>query len=367
LWALQAGKDVYVEKPCSHIASEGRILVEAAKRHDRIVQHGTQSRSNPSFKNEVAAVRSGKYGKLLITYGYASKTRRSIGFKQPQEPPKELDFNLWLGPARQQPYHENLVHYNWHWFWDFGGGEIGNQGVHQLDIARWAMSEDAAPKSVISLGGRFGYKDQGETPNTQLTIIDFGEAKLFFEDRGLVNAKTTKVGNEFLTTEGVIKDGRFFPRGKLEGEPLPGVVEADVQQLATLTGKLEKSTLDPQQLHFDNFIDCVRSRKRENLNAPILEGHRTSMLCHLGNISYRLGTEFPMMHTVADFSADSAAAEAWGSMKQHLIDAAGIDPSQAVCRMGRKLQFDAAGERFVGDDEANKLLVGEYRAPFVVS
>ncbi len=159
-----------------------------------------------------------------------ARPRCSIGVKPPKQPPKELDFDLWLGPAPQQPYHENLVHYNWHWFWDFGNGEIGNQGVHQLDIARWAMPEGAVPRSVISLGGRFGYKDQGQTPNTQLTVIDFGEAKLFFEDRGLVDAKTTKVTNEFYTTEGVIKDGKFFPKGKNKGESLPGVVSETVQQ-----------------------------------------------------------------------------------------------------------------------------------------
>ena len=153
-----------------------------------------------------------------------ARTRRSIGFKQPKVPPKELNFDIWLGPATKQPYHENIVHYNWHWFWDFGNGEIGNQGVHQMDIARWALPDGAEPRSVISLGGRFGYEDQGQTPNTQLTIIDCGEAKIFFEDRGLVDGKTMKVTNEFYMEGGVIKDGMFFPKGKTEGEPMPGDV-----------------------------------------------------------------------------------------------------------------------------------------------
>ena len=157
IWACQAGKDVYVEKPCSHNIFEGRKLVEAARKYNRIVQQGSQSRSDPDWIATIEAVRGGEYGKLLIAYGYASKPRRSIGFKLPKTPPKEVDFNLWLGPAPQQPYHENLVHYNWHWFWDFGNGEIGNQGVHQMDIARWAMPEGAVPRSVISLGGRYGY------------------------------------------------------------------------------------------------------------------------------------------------------------------------------------------------------------------
>jgi len=371
IWACQAGKDVYVEKPCSHTVWEGRKLVEAARKYNRIVQHGTQSRSNPAFIREVAAVRSGKYGQLLIAYGYASKTRRSIGFKQPKEPPKELDFNTWLGPCPRQPYHENLVHYNWHWFWDFGSGEIGNQGVHQMDIARWAMPEGASPRSVVSLGGRFGYKDQGQTPNTQLTIIDFGEAKLVFEDRGLVNARTTKVTNEFHTTEGVIKEGKFFPKGTTKGESLPSIAAEEFQQRVTLSGRVEKPPSsaafeDPQQLHFANFIDCVRSRKRDHLNAEILEGHLSALLCHLGNVSYRLGAEVPFSRENKAFGDDKAAYEAFDSMKQHLAGAAKLTLDSATYRLGRKLDFDAKTEKFSGDDEANKLLARPYREPFVV-
>ena len=166
--------------------------------------------------------------------------------------------------------------YNWHWFWDFGNGEIGNQGVHQMDIARWAMPDGAMPTSVISLGGRFGTKDQGLTPNTQLTIIDFGGPKIFFEVRGL--DRKAKITNEFYTDQGVIKNGKFFAHGKTEGEDL--VVDADA-----LKGK-GKSFL---ARHFANFIECVRSRKAEDLNADVLVGHLSSSLCHLGNISYRLG------------------------------------------------------------------------------
>ena len=366
IWACQAGKDVFVEKPCSHTVWEGHQLVEAARKYDRIVQHGTQHRSNPGFIREMAAIRGGKYGKLQIAYGYASKKRRSIGFKQPKPPPKGLDFNIWLGPAPQQPYNDNLVPYNWHWFWDFGGGEIDNQGVHQMDIARWVMPEGASPCGVISLGGRFGYKDQGQTPNTQLTIIDFGEAKLFFEDRGLVDAKTTKVANEFYTTDGVVKGNKFFPRGKSDGEPLPGVTEDDVAQLATLGGKLEKTSVDRQQLHFANFIDCVRSRNRANLNAEVLEGHRTSMLCHLANISYRLGTDVPFRDPIVAFGNDAMASDAWESMKQSLVDAANMNLDNSTYRLGRKLQFDAKVEKFVGDKDADKLLTRSYRNSFVV-
>ena len=191
IWACQAGKDVYVEKPCSHNVHEGRIAVEIARKHNRIVQHGTQSRSSGELgagRGRPSAV--GKLGKLLVSRGLCYKARGTHRRSKPTtSPPAELDFNLWLGPAAEQPYHENLVHYNWHWFWDFGNGDIGNQGVHQMDIARWVIPGATLPKSVISLGGRFGYNDQGETPNTQIAIIDYGETQLIFEVRGLKTDK----------------------------------------------------------------------------------------------------------------------------------------------------------------------------------
>jgi predicted dehydrogenase len=358
IWSCLAGKDVYVEKPCSHNPFEGRKCVEAARRNKCIVQHGTQSRSEASWHRQIAAVKSGKYGKLLISYGYASKERGSIGFKQPKDPPKELDFNIWLGPAPVQPYHENLVHYNWHWFWDFGNGEIGNQGVHQMDIARWAITAATGlvgPKSVISMGGRFGYKDQGQTPNTQLTIFDFGDCKLFFEDYGLVTNKTRKVDNEFYLEEGVIKDaGRrrgamFFPKGKDEPEPL---VEADFTCYA---GD-----------NFQNFINCVRSRKQEELNAEILRGHLSATLCHLGNASYRLGEMAPFSKTPEVLSGDEDAVGAFQRMKEHLASHTDMNVDEAEYRLGRKLTYDPATEKFVGDPEANKLLTRAYRDPFVV-
>jgi predicted dehydrogenase len=350
IWSCQAGKDVYVEKPCSHNIFEGRKLVEAARKYDRIVQHGTQNRSDPDWAKQVAAVHSGKYGKLLISYGYASKPRGSIGMKPAQEPPKELDYKLWLGPASELAYNENYVHYNWHWFWEFGNGEIGNQGVHQMDVARWAMPDGAEPQKVISLGGRFGYKDQGQTPNTQLTVIDFGGPKLFFEDRGLVTGKTSKVTNEFYTDLGVIKDGKFFAKGKDEGEPLTDV---------------EFSVHNPNK-PFGNFIDCVRTRRRENLNAEIIEGHLSARLCHLGNISYRLGKEVPFSEENKAFGDDKAAYEALESMKEHLGKNKKLKLDDMSYRLGRSLAFDAQAEKFIGDDEANKLITRPYRAPFVV-
>src|SRR6185312_9809839 len=204
IWACQAGKDVYVEKPCSHNIHEGRIAVETAHKYKRIVQHGTQSRASSGFANLAAIAKSGKYGKLLVSRGLCYKdggdkgsTRGNIGFKPTKAPPAALDFNIWLGPAPEQPYHANLVHYRWHWFWDFGNGDIGNQGVHEMDKARWLIPGAKWPKSVISIGGRFANGDQGQTPNAMVSIYDYDGTLLIFETRGLKSPafRGQRVGN----------------------------------------------------------------------------------------------------------------------------------------------------------------------------
>jgi predicted dehydrogenase len=352
IWACQAGKDVYVEKPCSHNIFEGSKLVEAARKYGRIVQHGTQRRSDPQWIQLVNVVRSGKYGRLLVSYGYASRTRRSIGFEDPQEPPRGLDFDTWLGPAPVRPFRTNLVHYKWHWRWDFGNGEIGNMGSHQLDVCRWAMPDGAVPKSVVSLGGRFGYKDQGETPNTHLTMIDFGEARLILEIRGLIKRNQWKITNEFYTDEGVIRAGKFFAKGKGDGVPIehappPGVPEQGPR-------------------HLRNFIDCVRSRKRGDLRAEILEGHRSTLLAHLGNISYRLGEDVPFDRVTEALDGSRTFGESFEDMKRHLADTGQVDLADSTYRLGRTLSYDAQAETFTGPPEANQLLSRPYRSPFVV-
>lgn len=351
--ACQAGKDVYVEKPCCHNIAEGRKLVEAARKYDRIVQHGTQRRSDPQWIQLIDDVRKGKYGKLLISYAYTYQSRGSIGNKDPQDPPRGLDYNLWLGPAPVQPFRTNLVHYHWHWVWDFGDGEQGNQGSHQFDIARWALPDGAVPKSVLSLGGRFGYKDQGQTPNTQLTMIDCGATKVVFEIRGLVdNKKQRKVTNEFHTDEGVVRGDKFFPKGKSEGVPIANAPYQSVPRQG------------PE--HMRNFIDCVRSRNRENLNAEILEGHRSIMLVHLGNISYRLGEDVPFNKKTKAFQDDKTFCDAFEGMKQHLADDARLDLTDGTYRLGRTLRFDAQTENFIDAPDANELLSRRYREPFTV-
>jgi predicted dehydrogenase len=351
IWACQADKDVYVEKPSSHNVHEGRIALEMARKHKRIVQHGTQSRSSASWARLAEIVKQGTFGKLLVSYGLCYKPRGSIGIKEVSAPPKELDFNIWLGPASEQPYHGNLVHYNWHWFWETGNGDIGNQGVHQMDIARWLIPGATLPQSVMTLGGRFGYKDQGETPNTELSLMDFGETQLIFEVRGL---KTDKlhgqgIGNFLIFEKGIVTGDRFYPKGSDQGEGLPKV---DVK-------------MGPGGGHFDNWIAAMRSRKQEDLNADILHGHYSSALGHLANISYRLGKETELNGKV--FRHSEAANEALARMQEHLKENKVVLEGLKY-RVGPVLKFDASSEKFVGEGaaEANKLLTRNYRKPFVV-
>jgi predicted dehydrogenase len=366
IWACQAGKDVYVEKPCSHNVYEGRKCLEAARKYKRIVQHGTQSRSSKGWAKQVAAIASGKYGKLLVSKGAASKDgsgRWSIGFKPTKEPPENLDYNIWLGPAPQQPYHENLVHYNWHWFWDFGNGEIGNQGVHQMDIARWAIPGSTLPKSVIGMGGRWvnsteghpPFTDQAQTPNCQLTIMDFGGPLLVFEVIGLVQRAGVdgkkypqNVGNEFYLEAGAIKGGKFYPKGSDKAESLEAVdVERDSD-------------------HFANFIHGVRSRKIEDLNADIAEGYLSAACCHLGNVSYRLGEQVAGTTKPDVLGKHEEIAKSWDKIMETVKGTLGLDISKGTYQLGPMLTFDPKAEKFVGNPKADMLLTRPYRKPFVV-
>jgi len=371
IWGCQAGKDVYVEKPCSHNVHEGRIAVEAARRYNRIVQHGTQSRSSRDWALAVAAIQSGKFGKLLVSRALCYKPRGSIGTKPITTPPAELAFDIWLGPAAEQPYHANLVHYNWHWFWDFGNGDIGNQGVHQMDIARWLIPGTSAnghgasatfPKTVLSLGGRFGYHDQGQTANTQISVMDYGDTQLIFEVRGLKTGAFhgQTVGNIAHLEEGMIAEGRngrrselqFYPKGETKPVRLASLLKVEAER-------------GPGQGHFGNFIAAVRSRKVEDLNADILEGHYSAALCHLANISYRLGHKVPFNKKTKAFGDDKDAYETLGRMEEHLKDNS-VALDGLNYRLGTRLTFDAATESFVGDSQANQLLTRQYRRPFAV-
>jgi len=303
--ACQAGKDVYCEKPACHNVFEGRKMIEAARKYNRIVQVGSQGRSSEANQTMIKLIRDGAIGEVYMARALCFKPRLSIGIKPDEPVPQGLNYDVWLGPAQQRPFNRNFVHYNWHWFWDFGNGDIGNQGVHQMDTARWGMGKEL-PIKVSSMGGRYGYKDQGETPNTQTASFIFEDGKmLVFEVRGLEtnDEDEVKIGNLFYGSEGWIA--------------LDGFKWYDLFR----KGKKERSRTFKEGDHFANFIKAVRSRNVKDLTADVREGVLSADLCHLANISYRLG---------------------------------------------RTLTFDPKTETFPGDEEANKLLTRNYRAPFVV-
>ncbi len=349
IWSCQAGKDVYVEKPLSHTVHEGRIAVEIAHKYKRVVQYGTGA---GGLGDQMAALaKKGTYGKLLVSRGLCYKGRGSIGFKEPTDPPAALDFDLWTGPAPKQPYHANLVHYNWHWFWDFGNGDIGNQGSHQMHAALHALGDATLPKSVVSIGGRFGYKDQGETANTQIAVYDYGEAQVIFEVRGLKAGQYhgQGVGNTFHFEEGVVAGGRFYPKDGGDAQRADG---ASVDRRS-------------RGADFGYFIECIKTRERELLDWNIETAHYSSALVHLANISYRLGKQTPFGGTSKPFGDNAAANETFARMSEHLKDNAVKLDDTEYC-VGRSLKVDAAKECFVDAPDANALLSRPARPPFAV-
>ena len=344
IWACQAEKDVYVEKPLSHNLFEGRKLVEAAKKYKRIVQHGTQNRSLRKWSDLAKEVASGKNGKLEVALGTCHKRRGSIGFKDTKNPPSELDFDVWTGPAEKEDFHDNLVHYNWHWFWNYGNGDIGNQGVHQMDIARWMIPGAVWPKSVICLGGRFGYKDQAETANTQLAIFDYGESLLVFDVRGLSGKSNMGVSNHVYFDKNAKQKNTASHGLKGIKDPLADRGQVDI---------------------FENFIEAVRNRKEEHLDAHVYEGHVSSGLCHLANVSYRLGEKSSFNKKNKSFSSNKKGYEYFERMQEHLKEN-GLNLEETDYIVGRNLEFDAKTETIKGDDGANSLLSRNYRAPYIV-
>ena len=354
---MQAGKDVYVEKPVSHNVSEGRRIVEAARKFNRICQTGTQSRSQPGMRAAIEAVQGGKIGKVGLAYGTCYKPRGSIGLtKGPQPTPPKCDYDLWCGPAPKTPLRRKKLHYDWHWDYMTGNGDLGNQGIHEMDKARWGLNQNGLPTKIVSAGGRFGYIDDANTANTQVCYFQFdGGAELIFEVRGLPTKdyRGSKVGNVFVGPEGII----VCPSYSLGIHYSP-----DGKEVTRFDGKGQEGG---DGNHFDNFLKAVRSRKVSDLNADILEGHLSSAMCHLGNLSYRNGEEKPMTDA-PNCTDDKDAKDSLTRMLAHLEDNK-IDPAKAVGRVGIPLVFDPASERFGGElSRLNSQLSREYRKGFEV-
>lgn len=349
IWAMQADKDVYVEKPVSHNVHEGRVIVQAARRYKRICQTGTQIRSQKGSREAIEYIHSGKIGKVTLARGLCYKRRDSIGTKAETPVPAGVHYDLWLGPAPARAFHPNRFHYQWHWHWDYGNGDLGNQGIHQMDVCRWALNKNGLPNSALGLGGRFGYVDDGETPNTEIAVFDYGDAKIIFEVRGLKTEryKGAGVGNVIYGSEGYVV--------------FTGYDEAIAYDNSNNEVKRFKGGGD----HYGNFLSAVRSRKHADLNADIEQGHLSSALCHLGNISYRLGTLQHGNARADDIASDPDAAETFERFKQHLLENQ-VDLQVVTYRLGPKLKLNPRQEKFADNAQANAMLFRDYRAPFVV-
>ena len=352
IWAVQAGKHAYVEKPISHNVWEGGKLAEAAKKHNRVVAHGTQSRSRQNYRDAMAFLHAGKLGKIKVARGLCYKRRKSIGTKADAPVPEGVAYDLWLGPAPKRPFNPNRFHYEWHWNWSYGNGDIGNQGVHQMDVLRWGLNKNELPKSVVCVGGRFGYEDDGETANTQIGLMDFGDVEAIFEVRGLPTGgfpKRTTIGNVFHCADGYL----------VIGNVMAAAFTLDGEEIRQFGGGSDTN-------HFQNFIDAARRGKPEDLNADARDGYLSSALCHLPNISHRLGS--PQSFAKEDpFGKSDAGNETFGRFRDHLKKN-GIDLDKTKYTLGRSLTMDPKAEKFTGEgaDDANRLLTREYRKPFAV-
>ncbi|WP_422925175.1 Gfo/Idh/MocA family protein [Singulisphaera sp. PoT] len=274
--ACEAGKHVYVEKPCSHNIREGRLMVEASRKHKRVIQVGMQSRSTDFIREGIQRLREGEIGEVLVAKAWNSQKRSNIGHAQPSEAPPELDYDLWTGPAPMVPYQSNRSHYNWHWWYAFGTGDMGNDGVHELDIARWGLGVDTPPAKVAAIGGKYGFDDDQQFPDTQYVVFDFpgdgqvGHKKqLVFEQRiwSPYPEHGAENGNAFYGTKGMM-------------------ILAKNEGWTILKGKSRKGSVSVPD-HHQNFLDSIRDGTKPN--GDIEHGHRSASLCHLGNLAARLG------------------------------------------------------------------------------
>lgn len=326
IWACQAGKHVYVEKPSSHNVFEGRKMIEAARKYDRRVQVGFQNRSIKNVREAMKFLHDGGIGEVYMARGTCFKPRDSFGISADSTPPEGLHYDMWLGPAQYRPYNEKRGHYNWHWHWNTGNGDTGNQGPHQFDIARWGLNKNDHPVSVYSSGGIFGIDPREcsqETPNTQTSVFTYDDGKILeFETRGrFTNGESSlgiKIGNMFFGTEGYLE---------LNRETWKAFREREEEPFAGSEGNKDEE-IDPTfraapggSEHYANFVDAIRSGNDHDLHCDIREGHFSSALPLIANISYRLG---------------------------------------------RHLEFQGEYEQFADDPEADRMLTRKYRHPYVV-
>jgi predicted dehydrogenase len=363
--AAQAGKHVYVEKPASHNIWEGRQMVAAAKTTGRIIQIGTQCRASGSLREAAEFVRAGNLGKIEFAIGTCYKPRQSIGkLESPLAIPPSVDYDLWCGPAEKKDIFRPKLHYDWHWDWNTGNGDMGNQGIHQMDIARWFLGEPALAPRAISIGGRLGYEDAGNTPNTQIVFLDYPGAPLIFETRGLPRGGLNWRGGmdryrgsdigvivqcekgyvlvpSYTAAEAFDREGKSINRWEVRGDPL--------------------------NWHQTNWLAAIAAKDASGLNAPIQEGHVSSSLCHLGGISHQLGAVVRTAEIADRIKGNDLLSVSFDRMASHLrANGVEIDGRQGALTLGAWLTLDPPTELFVGNDAANGLRARKQRAGFEV-
>ena len=365
IWACQAGKDVYVEKPFSYDLWEGQQMVAAARKYGRMVQVGTQNRSSTLLRRVFDRLRGGELGAIRFAHALVYRARDGIGsVDAPTPPPGTVDYDLWCGPAPKKPLMRKQLHYEWHWFWDTGNGEIGNNGIHVIDVCRWALGQDQPPPRAMSIGGRFGFHDCGETANTQVALLDYQPAPLICEIRNVSAAKGADSMGKFRgQSKGVVIDceggyfagdasgGAFFDR---QGKKIQDIADGDSPKAL-------------ETAHLSSFVAAVRSRKASDLAAEALEGHRSTACCHMANVSHRLGKQSSPDAVRAATTGNAELADAFDRCREYLRRN-GVDLDATPATLGPWVTLDAKQGRFVGDfaDAANELSRRVYREPFVV-
>ena len=356
IWAMQAGKDVYVEKPCSYTVEEGRVITQWARKLGRICQMGAQSRSMPGMRSTIDFVRSGKIGDVKVAHALCYKRRPSIGLVDSPAPlPEGLDFDLWAGPAPLEVPRRSRLHYDWHWNHLTGNGDLGNQNPHEIDKARWGLGKQELPKRVVSLGGRLGYRDNGDTANSQVTLCQWDDALLISEVRGL-EIKTPATFGLHAGPLGVANIWWGATGYAVAPKYTDGIAfDYDGNELGRWTGGHEK-------LHFQNFVKAVRSRDHRDLHLDIEDGHISSAIAHLGNVSLALGESVEPGVRPRLGAAEKHVMATFDGFERHLAEN-GVDYAATALRLGRELSVDPRTERS-DDPAANRLFGRDYRTGY---
>ncbi|HOD83764.1 MAG: Glycosyl hydrolase family 109 protein 1 precursor [Planctomycetes bacterium ADurb.Bin126] len=356
IWACQTGRHVYVEKPLSHFIWEGRQMVNAARKYNRIVQVGTQNRSNRGYEDLGKWLKEGGLGKIQYVTCCANKPRKSIGKRsEPLPIPETLDYELWCGPARKEPIFRDRIQYDCSFTWNMGDGESCNQGVHEIDIARWILGYKTLPRRTMSIGGRFVFNDAGDVPNTQILFYDYADVPILYEIHNLPRDKSCMTPQKWNT----LPDIRGMRTGvcvQCEGGYTLGTTAYDKD------GKKIKS-FSRGENHFQNFINAVRSGKREELNADVEEGHLSTIITHAGNVSYRLGKPASAAEQRKQIGETPCMVEMHERLMKYLKGIE-VDPDTAI--LGPWLECDVKKECFKGDAKANEIAKGWYRSPFTL-